>query len=271
MGTLYGDTQLILWNGGCLFIGSSGGAFPVHAHQAIQICGGIAGEIRLRPSDDSEWTSHEIGIVSSRQPHAFDGTAASHGIVLFVEPETPEGHALTERYLRDGIASVSRRLCADEMTALFAAFHERRGEEAIALAARRVVQALTLGGEPSDATDERILRAIAYINANLDRPITLDAVASEACLSAGRFRHLFVEQTGMGLRPFILWRRFMLTWKLLMDGVSLSHAAHRAGFADSAHLSRTSKRMIGVAPSMFRVSPSPAALSTPLPSNSRVA
>jgi AraC-like DNA-binding protein len=55
----------------------------------------------------------------------------------------------------------------------------------------------------------------------------------------------------------------MLTWQLLMDGVSLSHVAHRAGFADSAHLSRTSKRMIGVAPSMFRVSANPAALTSP--------
>lgn len=31
-----------------------------------------------------------------------------------------------------------------------------------------------------------------------------------------------------------------------MTGASLSTAAHAAGFADSAHLTRTSRRMIGI-------------------------
>jgi AraC family transcriptional regulator len=263
--TLYGDTQLFLWDGGCLFIGSASGRFPVHAHHAIQICAGSAGQLRLRPTDDGAWTSHELAIIPSRQPHAFDGTSASHGFVMFVEPETREGRALTELYLGHGTASLDRSAFTESLNALFTAFLGRAGEDAVTSAARGLVRDLTRGIEPSDASDERILRAIAYVNAHLDRAITLDQVASEACLSPGRFRHLFVAQTGMGLRPFILWRRFMLSWSLLMDGVSLSAVAHRAGFADSAHLSRTSKRMIGVAPSMFRVSPNPAALNSVAP------
>jgi AraC family transcriptional regulator len=260
MATLHGDTQLYLWNGGCLFIGNWATRFAVHAHQAIQICAGHTGELRLRPTDDDPWTSYELAIIPSREPHAFDAIEISLTFVLFVEPETREGRALTELYLQHGIASLDRSAVTGSLNSLFAAFLGRGGDEAVVLGARGLVGALTRGVEPSEASDERILRAIAYVNAHLDRAITLDEVASEACLSPGRFRHLFVEQTGMGLRPFILWRRFMLTWQLLMDGISLSNVAHRAGFADSAHLSRTSKRMIGVSPSMFRVSTNPAAL-----------
>ncbi|MEO8562307.1 MAG: AraC family transcriptional regulator [bacterium] len=263
LATLYGDTQLFLWNGGCLFIGNWAARFAVHAHQAIQICAGSSGELRLRPTDDDAWTSYELAIIPSRQPHAFDATEISQTFVLFVEPETREGRALTELYLAQGIASLDRRSVAESLDTLFTAFRARSGDAAVTLAARGLVGALTRGVDPSEASDDRILRAIAYVNSHLDRAITLDQVASEACLSPDRFRHLFVEQTGMGLRPFILWRRFMLTWQLLMDGVVLSHVAHRAGFADSAHLSRTCKRMIGVAPSMFRVSANPAALTRP--------
>jgi AraC-like DNA-binding protein len=78
-------------------------------------------------------------------------------------------------------------------------------------------------------------------------------VADVACLSPSRFRHLFVEQTGMALRPYILWRRFLRVWELLMSGASLSAAAHAAGFADAAHLSRTSRSMFGFPPSAMQM------------------
>jgi AraC-like DNA-binding protein len=102
-------------------------------------------------------------------------------------------------------------------------------------------------------TDERIVRAIQYINAHLDSALTLDEVAGVAFLSPSRFRHLFGEQVGMGLRPYILWRRFLLVWEVLMEGKTLSEAAHAAGFADAAHLSRTSVRNFGFAPSGIQV------------------
>jgi AraC-like DNA-binding protein len=102
-------------------------------------------------------------------------------------------------------------------------------------------------------TDVRITRAVAFINANLDGTITLDAVAADVFLSPSRFRHLFVEQTGMGLRPYVLWRRFLRAWELLTAGESVSTAAHAAGFADSAHFARTSRQMFGFPPSLLEV------------------
>jgi AraC-like DNA-binding protein len=67
------------------------------------------------------------------------------------------------------------------------------------------------------------------------------------------FRHLFVEQAGMGLRPYVLWRRFVRAWELLANGESVSTAAHRAGFADSAHFARTSRQTFGFPPSLLGV------------------
>jgi AraC-like DNA-binding protein len=177
--------------------------------------------------------------------------------VLLVEPETREGRALAERYLAGGIAAIPPALLADAGPALFAAWHDAaRGAgsaPAVADAARRVIRGLTGGGEPSVVADERILRAVAYVAAHLDAPLTLEEVAAEACLSPSRFRHLFVEETGMALRPYVLWRRFLRVWELVMAGASLSAAAHAAGFADAAHLTRTSRRMFGFPPSAMHV------------------
>ena len=142
------------------------------------------------------------------------------------------------------------------MLELRAAVLEWRGREAIVASARRLVESLTQHSQPSVTSDERIVRAVRYVNDHLSAPLTLKQVAAVACLSPSRFRHLFAEQTGMGLRQYILWRRFVSIWEHKMNGASLSTAAHAAGFADSAHLSRTSRRMFGIPPSLMDVSES---------------
>ncbi|MDP3230261.1 MAG: helix-turn-helix transcriptional regulator [Acidovorax sp.] len=92
-----------------------------------------------------------------------------------------------------------------------------------------------------------------YLRQRVDQAVTLPEVARVANLSPGRFRHLFVEETGMPLRTYVLWRRLLHVWTLLMQGETLSTAAHAAGFADSAHLSRTAQTMFGLAPSALQM------------------
>ena len=230
------------------------GVLPAHAHQAIQICFLFEGRIRLRPSDDAPWTDHDLGLVPSQHAHGMDGSRTHYGATLFVEPETREGRVLTERYLRSGIANLDRAPVDSVVRELRAAVLERRGRTAIVDLARGIVQRLTQHSEPSVTSDERIVRAVKYVNDHLSAPITLKQVAGTAYLSPSRFRHLFAEQTGMGLRQYILWRRFVSVWEHRMNGASLSAAAHAAGFADSAHLTRTSRRMFGIPPSLLDVS-----------------
>jgi AraC-like DNA-binding protein len=248
-----GIGHFVSWDGGCLVVGRAKDIVPMHAHYAIQIAFGSQPGIRFRSSEREEWTEYGGAIIPSRQPHTMDATVVPFNVVMFIEPETREGRALSEIYLRDGIAPLPDDKLADVVPQLFAAWQERRTTGAVTEAAREVVDALTGGVEPAIVSDQRILRAISYIKSHLDSELTLDEVAREAYLSPSRFRHLFVEETGMALRPYILWRRFVRVWELLTDGASLSTAAHRAGFADAAHLSRTSRRMFGFPPSALQV------------------
>lgn len=247
-----GIGQFLAWNGGCLFIGKHDRPVPVHAHQAIQLLAASEGTHCVRASESEPWITNSITAIPTRHPHSIDVTGSPFGVVIFVEPETREGRAIMQRHLGSGIAEVGSkegRAIIDEMFG-----HWITGSnEDVVRSARALVSVVAAGVEPAVVTDTRILKAIDFINQNLDRPLTLDAVASHACLSPSRFRHLFSEQTGMGLRPYILWRRFLLIWDLLMKGATLSVAAHAAGFADAAHLSRTSKRTFGFAPSAMHI------------------
>jgi AraC-like DNA-binding protein len=248
-----GTGDFVSWDGGCLFISRRGVAIvPCHAHYATQIAFGSEHGLRFRPDDAQPWTSYDGVVIASRQPHSMDSTQVPYCAVLFVEPETREGRALHELFGDAGINALSPETVATVGPALFSAWQQQQSADAVIVAARTVVRELTGGIEPAIATDERILRATLYIRSHLDADLTLDDVADVACLSPSRFRHLFVEETGMALRPYILWRRFLRVWDLLAGGASLSSAAHAAGFADAAHLTRTSRRMFGFPPSALQ-------------------
>ncbi len=249
--------QFVSWNGGCLFIGSRGGIVPPHSHYAIQIAFGAEDGIGFRGSEREDWRRYAGAMIPSRQPHSMDASTVSANAVMFVEPETREGRVLHERYLGAGITAMPPEV----MPRAYALFDAWRRADRASLVANAValIGALTHGVEPSAPSDDRVLRAIAYINSHLDSKLTLEEVAEQAYLSPSRFRHLFVEETGMALRPYILWRRFLKVWELAMAGESLSSAAHQAGFADAAHMTRTSRRMFGIAPSAMRMTvPEPA-------------
>jgi AraC family transcriptional regulator len=250
--------DFMAWEGGCVMIGKSFAPIPMHAHYAIQVAFGPRRGIRFRTDERDPWTEYDAVIIPSRNPHAMDSTGIDHGAVLLIEPETPQGRALAERCGDGGILGVPLSAFDGMHTALLSTWKAGKGPQAVVAAAQDVIRTLTAGVSPMTASDDRILRAIEYIRENLDKPLTLNEVAKEAFLSPSRFRHLFVEQTGTALRPYLLWRRFLRAWEVVMQGESLSSAAHQAGFADAAHLTRTSRRMFGFAPSALRVNVRPA-------------
>ena len=84
--------------------------------------------------------------------------------------------------------------------------------------------------------------------------MSLGDIAALTGLSPGRARHLFVQQTGLPFRTWLLWQRLVRAVELFARGSSLTEAAHAAGFSDSAHLSRTFRRMFGIAAASLRVS-----------------
>lgn len=125
-------------------------------------------------------------------------------------------------------------------------------EDAVLVAAaKRIVERLA-GEVPAVATvDPRIATALDWMRTRLASPMSLADVAAIVHLSPGRFRHLFVAQTGISFRAYLLWARVGTAMGTAMAGGSWTAAAQDSGFADSAHLSRTCRRMFGIAPSML--------------------
>jgi len=102
-------------------------------------------------------------------------------------------------------------------------------------------------------SNPRIARIVEHVNTaplDMENHVTL---AQRAHLSPSRFAHLFKQQTGLPVRNYLLWRRLLLALKCIEGGHSFTTAAHEAGFADSAHLSRSFRRVFGAMPTDMKI------------------
>jgi AraC-like DNA-binding protein len=110
-----------------------------------------------------------------------------------------------------------------------------------------------LGGGDHAASDARIAEALTYLRASPEKYGSIEALAERVHLSPSRFAHLFKEQVGVPVRRYVLWQKMRRALDLAIAGNSLTTAALSSGFSDSAHLSRTVRAIMGVAPEfLFR-------------------
>lgn len=244
--------RVYFWQGGSLWIGQGQGRTQWHSHHAHQLTVAPEGTFRFRTEESGAWTTFHGAIVPSHCPHQFevDAIRMAH---LFIEPESRAGRALTDRF---GTNVVEQLPLADSLAVartLFTRFGSAPQRESMIEAAMAVVaQFCGATTEPDAALDPRLAHALEYIRANVRHPISLGDVAAAVSLSESRFRHLFVAQTGSSFRAYLLWLRINLAIEAVMAGASWTEAAHGAGFADSAHLTRTHKRVFGIEPSAIR-------------------
>jgi AraC-like DNA-binding protein len=244
--------DFVAWTGGCGFIGEGRGA-PIspHAHYAIQLVIGVPSGLRVQFGRYGQWQACPAALIPSRATHSIDVNDCEWSAVMFIEPETREGKALSSR-LQGGLEVLDVELVSSGAKRLERAWRTDKSYEAVVTVCRQLVQDVseTPFLEPSDP---RVLAAVEYIRQRVDPTVLVSEVAEVTNLSPGRFRHLFVQEAGMPLRTYLLWRRLLYVWALLMQGETLSTAAHGAGFADSAHLSRTARSMFGLAPSALQM------------------
>lgn len=242
--------RVLLWEGGSLWVGRNVGRADTHAHYAIQITLALDGEFLIRVAGSDQWDRTRCAIVQSDVRHEFDGGDATL-CLLFVEPEGLQGRILRAQH-RTPLSTDLRILDARaEINALAATFAERGSNARLLQSGRAVLDRITGTHEPACSPDTRITAAMQWIRSHLRDDIALEDAAASVHLSPSRFRHLFVAQTGISFRAYLRWARVECAVGTAFSGHTWTEAAQAAGFADSAHLSRTCRRMFGMSPNML--------------------
>jgi AraC-like DNA-binding protein len=170
----------------------------------------------------SPWRSEVISVIPSETLHHLKGLGPM--AFLYLDPLTDRRHPLSNAVLmcgRERLRLAAPRIGLDEAFAVF-------------------------GLKPHGPRDVRIARVVREIERRPNAFGRLQDAAALACLSPSRFRARFDAELGLPFRRYRLWRRMAAVMRTIAADGSLTEAAHAAGFASSAHLSSTFKRMFGL-------------------------
>lgn len=163
------------------------------------------------------------------------GTREHRGLleVLRRRPEAPLPDALVER-MRSHLAAVAEQAVLEPSQAV--QLHTRVFED-------------LLDGRELRELDDRVTQVLACLRERCLDEIAIGDLAAGVGLSESRLRSLVRRELGTNLVQVSRWSaawQTMLHWR---PGMTLTDAAHAAGFHDLPHANRTAKQMFGLSPS----------------------
>lgn len=248
------EGRIVLWEGASLWafnVSPQSDTPPnkMHSHHAFQLTLSAGGTANIRTAD--ALFEDPVILIAPDVPHAIEpqGRIA----LLFADPEGRVGAGLSRLLEGAPIAGLGPIPSLEHQ--LSCIWDTPAASDADLAHLGRTLLVRLLGTlETEVALDERVSRVLRWLRTNGLADATASKAAKVACLSESRFSHLFVEEVGLPLRTYVLWQRLMKAVELIARGESLTTAAHHAGFADSAHFSRTFYRMFGLPPVVLGLS-----------------
>jgi len=238
-----GSAHLFLWHGRAFIVGPGIDSTP-HAHYAAQITLGLDRPFRVRLGSGAPWVETQAAVFAPNQQHQLDcgGSMLAH---LFVELPQRQQTVATE---------VNAAFpAAEDFAPVRAAIDAARHGGLDLDTAENAVQQWLCCALPAALSpygyDPRINKALEWIAAHPGVVPTGALLAAKVHLSESRFTHLFRQQTGLSLSRYLQWLRLFEGVAAVARGDNMTSAAHRAGFADLAHMSRTFRSTFGVVPS----------------------
>lgn len=217
-----------------------------HAHVAVQIAVGLDESVTVQLGPRQAIESGAV-LVAPLARHRV-APAASPVLLLYVDPRGRLGRTMRSRAVEAVVA------VPEFGQALLAAWssHESLPSEDIIMAA--LSQAFPDAATPP--LDCRVARALTALEEQGGKGIATIG-GTHAGLSAGRLRELAQRALGTSLAHFSLWRKLEQSLRSVAAGASLAEAAYAGGFADQAHLARTSRRMLGLTLSELAITRAP--------------
>lgn len=235
--------KVLLWDEQALFLGNAADT-SLHESPAIKICVALGEDFYLRFGDGEDPQPYASAIIAPGQLHAIDGRQREMAMLVLV-PEAELAEPLNPLFMTNGVIALSRSVNA-QLKKLFD--NKTISYQTVCFQMMEIISA-DIGFSGESSIDPRVAKSIASIRSGRESGVSVKEIAAGADLSESRFSHLFTENVRVPVRRYLLWLRLREAIHLLARGVSLTDSAYDAGFADSAHLTRTFRAMLGITPS----------------------
>ena len=237
----------ILTHDGALYLGSTLNT-TIHTAHAFKIYIAIEGEFDLQLAGSDTLNSLNSVVIAPDRAHKVIGDNAVVALFYLI-PETVDGQRISRCYGDRDVFAPPKKVVAGLAPRLNKILEQGCCREEASLLSSSICDRILPTPRINANFDPRITYALEYLGAELDHRVTVAELSSAVSLSPSRLEHLFKEQVGISMSRYLLWIRLKKALEMMSRGMSLTEVAHTVGFADSAHLSRTFRRLIGIAPS----------------------
>jgi AraC-like DNA-binding protein len=224
----------------------------VHHHPAVQVTLGARGPLTLG-RDGGAREACRLVVVGSGIRHAVRSDSKSSAVTLYFGLQTPQGIALNtlsrNRGQHEGIWIVDD---GQELAEATAASLDADGPQvAVDSLVEKLCGKQDRRSDRTGSVHPQLQRAIDVVSSRVPDHIDVASVADAVALSPDYLGRLCKQQTGVSFSATIRWVRLMTAVGHLADGLSVTDAAHLAGFADGSHANRVCWEMTGAAPRDF--------------------
>jgi AraC-like DNA-binding protein len=235
---------------GRLMVAGGFSDLALHHHPAVQITVGGRGQVTITRDGDSH-DAGRLAVIASGVRHAVRSNGESGALTLYLGLQTPEGVALSTMSRNHGqyqgiwIVEDGQNLAEATAAAL--------DDEGPHAAADRLVERLCEMGDRHSTgprpVHPQLRQAIEVVSGRMPDHIDVTSVAGAVALSPDYLGRLCKQQTGVSFSAAIRWERLVTAVSYLLDGYSVTDAAHLAGFTDGSHANRVCWEMTGATPS----------------------
>lgn len=118
-------------------------------------------------------------------------------------------------------------------------------------AAHQFLRAFTPAEVPPHRIDQRIEIVLQLLHERIAQPPRIAEIGRRAGLSPFTLMRRFKRELGVRIGEYVLWRRMMIALTMVDGRSTVAEIAQRTGFYDQAHLTRTVRRMVELAPSFI--------------------
>jgi AraC-like DNA-binding protein len=224
---------------GRLMVAGGFSDLALHHHAAVQVTVGGHGPLAVTCDGDTHDDARLV-VIASGARHAVRSDSGSGALTLYLGLQTPQGVALNTM-ARNGAWVVDDGQNLAETTA---ALLDTDGPDA---AAYFLLDQLC-GTQQPGSVHPQLQQAIEVVASRVPDRIDVASVAGAVALSPDYLGRLCKQQTGISFSAAIRWERLVAAVSYLLDGRSVTDAAHLAGFADGSHANKVCWEMTGATP-----------------------
>jgi AraC-like DNA-binding protein len=233
---------------GLLIAGGGLSDLALHHHPAVQVTVGGQGPLTVTHDGVAHYVCRLV-VVAGGARHAVWSDAKSGALTLYLGLQTSEGFALNT--LAHNLGQQRGIWIVDGGRELAETTDAASSAEGPRAAAQFLVDELRGTRQPG-SVHPQLQQAMELVASRVpDHHLDVASVAKAVALSPDYLGRLCKQQTGVSLSAAIRWERLVSAVGHLIDGRSVTDAAHLAGFADGSHANKVCWEMTGAGPRDF--------------------